>query len=802
MVSSRPEPAIEPAEVSTKPTDPIPAIAVDEPVPVKPIEVDVPIPEPSTSSAVAQLIDLQKFPRINAKGVLDQGPTYVYYFGESSVKGADAFYQSEFKTAGWVEIPGNIPASEQYFDRLYTKSGSYVRASVSEGSKAGDVGVSISSLGNVDVRLLPKMDDAVSVDSTPVNAGHQTTKGIVEVADTLGKKLVALGWQEYRAFFTPDIDVPHYRSITYRKNAIRISLGIYRDPKNPSEKTKVFYLAEHVIPFDIPTPDPTQLLRLDLSSSRAAFETEADNEALLALFESSSQKFDWKLKNAEQFAKGDAESLIVSTGPEVGIVARIVEEKGKRNLSMERIAMPDIKQTKVETKVDDIASVPPATKGDTRTAKSEVDGEIDKIQSEVMSTIEQEMKKALGSLKGGNALPVGDLAKLQATAADMMKKMNKEEASSDSRVEKSESNPFIVVDDTEPVETVDLKIKASVCVLKVGEETMTLNHALVFSKTEYGETTKVLMFSGNPLNEAKLKRMLANGESVSIHDINGQGNSPSLEFKITGKSVSLNASVKSWSLGTNSGDIKSTVRFLGGKAVGRVTLEKPIKMGDDLFSFEAQINQAVMQAEWKQAQSERGAVLTADSDYPYPIPENCTSKSIEGTKYLKQVEATVRSPITIVEAFYRTEFEKNGYKEKKSTALVKHQMVYGNTDGMVEVTLSGDSTSTTITLTVQNNAAAKADKMAATPGKGLILMGNLSQEVVEVSLSGKKFVLNAEQGAKDPKDSTRVELAPGSYKVEWKSKSGKTATESIELTENTTWGALYDAGFQTVLRLY
>jgi len=86
---------------------------------------------------------------------------------------------------------------------------------------------------------------------------------------------------------------------------------------------------------------------------------------------------------------------------DVGIVARIVEEKGKRNLSIERIAMPDIKQTKVETKEDDIASVPPATKGDTRTAKSEVDIEIDKIQSEVTSTIEREMQKALGSLKSG-----------------------------------------------------------------------------------------------------------------------------------------------------------------------------------------------------------------------------------------------------------------------------------------------------------------------------------------------------------------------------------------------------------------
>lgn len=180
VVPTNPEPVAERKEVSTEPVDPIPTIAVDEPALVKPIKMDAPAPEPSTSAATTRLIDLQKFPRIKAKGVLDQGPTYIYYFGEASVKSADAFYQSELKTAGWIENPSNIPASEQYFDRLYSKSGSYVRATVSEGSKAGEVGVSLSSLGNVDVRLLPKMDDAVPVDSTPVNAGHQSDKSGIQ----------------------------------------------------------------------------------------------------------------------------------------------------------------------------------------------------------------------------------------------------------------------------------------------------------------------------------------------------------------------------------------------------------------------------------------------------------------------------------------------------------------------------------------------------------------------------------------------------------------------------------------------
>ena len=49
---------------------------------------------------------------------------------------------------------------------------------------------------------------------------------------------------------------------------------------------------------------------------------------------------------------------------------------------------------------------------------------------------------------------------------------------------------------------------------------------------------------------------------------------------------------------------------------------------------------------------------------------------------------------------------------------------------------------------------------------------------------------------------TSVERQAIEDNTEWKSKRGKSATETLDLTENTTWGAIYDDGFQTVMRLY
>ena len=109
------------------------------------------------------------------------------------------------------------------------------------------------------------------------------------------------------------------------------------------------------------------------------------------------------------------------------------------------------------------------------------------------------------------------------------------------------------------------------------------------------------MFSNKPLNEDKLKRMLASGKSVSIYDIGGFDSGPTIEMKISDNSVMINASVAGGSMSTNSSDITSTVRFRDGKVVGRVVLDKPMKMFDDTFAFQAQMNQPVLKSTgWQQ----------------------------------------------------------------------------------------------------------------------------------------------------------------------------------------------------------
>ena len=198
----------------------------------------------------------------------------------------------------------------------------------------------------------------------------------------------------------------------------------------------------------------------------------------------------------------------------------------------------------------------------------------------------------------------------------------------------------------------------------------------------------------------------------------------------------------------------------------------------------------------------QAAELTADSEYDFPLPENCGSKSIEGTKYFKQIEASVEAPLKSVDAFYRKELAARGYKETKVANAAPNSMTFANVIGSIEVRLAENAGTTTIAMKVQNGAAAKADKMIASPGKALALMGNLSSEPVEVSIGGKAIQLAVGAGANDPKDAMRLELAPGKYQVVWKTKSGKTAKEELEVTANTTWGIIFDLDFQSVMRMY
>ncbi len=250
------KPAGQASDVAAKPTAGDNALASNA-KPAAEVAAEIKSAAPTTALEAIKAIDLLALPRIKEKRMMESGPTYVYYSAEGTLASADAFYQAELGSKGWKELPAFSPATESYADRSFEKNGFVVRVSLSVGSSQGELGVMLANLGNVDVRKLPKMADADTgnIPSSPVNATHKTEKSIPEVADTLGKELLSQGWQPYADFHETPMDVPHYRSLRFRKEAVRINLGIVRNPQNPADKTTVFYHAEFVTPFDIPTSD-------------------------------------------------------------------------------------------------------------------------------------------------------------------------------------------------------------------------------------------------------------------------------------------------------------------------------------------------------------------------------------------------------------------------------------------------------------------------------------------------------------------------------------------------------------------
>ncbi|MEQ1827139.1 MAG: hypothetical protein ABL921_14385 [Pirellula sp.] len=760
--------------------------------------------EPATASKTLAVIDLMELPRINVKSFWNDDPTNVYYSCESSLAAVDAFYKAEFESRGWSQVPSQITPTDQYIDRNFSKDGFVVRFGASIGSTRGEIALTLSNLGNIDVRQLPVMDDAEPTPSTAVSAGHKTARSIPDVAETLGKKMLDLGWQAYTEFYAPPTDVPHYRSLTFRKNAIRVNLGIVLDPRNPSEKTTVFYHAEYVIPIDIPTPDSRQTLRLDLSSSRAAFTTTASRAEMISLLAKASEQFQWTLKNAEEFEAGDAHGVLIATGPKSALMARLVETEGTMSMSFEKAAFKN-ETTEIETSKVAITETEPSP-SQSRSTKNEIDTTVESIQSEVSKTINDELKKALGSLQGlgtARSNPLGgvDLAELQAKANALTKSFAEKDVD-ESPSNSTTVNPYDVPEDTEAFDAADLKIASSKCVLKHGKKTYQLNHVAAYVMMEYGQSTKCIAFAEKPLNTDKLKRMLLKGESVHAFDIRGELFTPILDIRVSGNNVSINAVVESSSIGTNASELKSTVRYRDGKLVGRVFTDKPMKLGDEDLEFHAELNQPIIQVDWASRTNPENLALVADSSKDYPVPENCTSNSMEGTKYLKNVEAVVEAPLSKVEVFYAAEFNRRGWKERPQNPGQKTRKF---SDGKVEieVELTPQSESTNIRLVVRDGVAAKADGMIPPAGKGMALLGNLSDDTIEVSVAGKIYTLNPGSGATNPKDAMRITLEPGTCKIQFKSKkSGKSVTTDANIAAGTTWGVLYDSDFQDVMRFF
>ncbi len=552
--------------------------------------------EPSTATAALAVMNLDSFPKLNVKQQFDSNPSSVYYSSEGTITSADKSLMSELKTAGWQEAKHLVSSTDQYVDRLLSKNGYYLRLTISTGSTAGELAINMIQLGNFDMRLLPKTKDAEPQESTAVMAGHYSKLTIPEAYDDLSKRMMDEGWQVVQDFNAPMADVPHYRSIRFRKNAICVNLGLVKDPTKP-DRLNIFYHAEAVMPIDIPMIDHRQPLKYDAMQVRASIPWTGDRTKLVELLSQRATDYGWKLVNADDYTQEKTSVLYISVGSPIGIATRYVESGGKYSISMERVKLPTKKEpSSTVAPADQVAAnADPAPNPAAQKMKAEIEAQFEQTENAINKAVNDELAKALGSLSGGSNKP--DMKALQAQAAQLQAQFGgqdeKPEAPSAAKAKKP-INGLDVPDDQEPISQEDQAISATEAKVKLGNREVVLKHVAAYARIEDDQPTKILLFSSGPMVTAKLDKLCFSGQDFSIYSgFDGPPADVVLELRIAGNQVNMNFAADGNSLSTNTSDLKSTVRLHNGKLQGRVKLDKPMELRKQSFDLDVKVKESV-----------------------------------------------------------------------------------------------------------------------------------------------------------------------------------------------------------------
>lgn len=557
----------------------------------------------TTAKAALAILNLSKLPRLNEQMLLQVGPTYLSYSGQGTVADADSYIKKSLAELDWKEVPSLSPPTDQFVDRTFEKSGYYLRANVSQNGSPSEFGITLSNLGNIDVRTLPRLADADTADipSTPVNFTYKTNNSLPDAQAAIHEQMLAAGWQTWEEPQETPIDVPHFRNVHYRKEACRINVGLFKNPQNPNDKTSVFYHAEYVTPFDIPTTDVKQPIKLDLISNQVSFPVSPDRSELVKLLQSHSDAYGWSIKQAGDFESGKIHLLAIDSDGGTYLVARLLESGGKYRASIESYAVAPKAGTEGAEETTTVAETNLEDNQSESSSQSQEESLASEMADQIESSIQAELSKALGSV-GSPPANLADLeAKLNALRGsdqdeDEMDEDESDESSDDE--DQSQANPFDVAEDSVAPPEEITKIERALGKLKFGDKTYELTHAACYVVNYFRTPTKCLIFSSSPIDVEKLRQELQK-EGQPIH-----GSSVSedadvlLDIRISENDTTISAQINSNSLGTNTETIESNVFYFSGKLSGTVKTTEPFELGSEPLEFDVKLNQPVIQVDW------------------------------------------------------------------------------------------------------------------------------------------------------------------------------------------------------------
>ncbi len=244
-------------------------MANGETVGLKPLHAPLTIPEgqnqPSTAFELFAMMDLRTLPKPPDSIATAGEATMLQVDSGNSIEDTKAFYRYVFDERGWKEEPGNV-ATPDYLN--FTKNGFKVFVSISD-SGAGRRSIYMTSLGNVDLRTLPKAELAgfkVTYESDST-LHYEVATDLLTIETELLKKLSASGWIPYSRLNASHSEEIDQRQFEFIRNALTLRVSV--QPKVDDSSKYVVQYSGFLAPGHLPVPEDCDFIECDVVGSAA-----------------------------------------------------------------------------------------------------------------------------------------------------------------------------------------------------------------------------------------------------------------------------------------------------------------------------------------------------------------------------------------------------------------------------------------------------------------------------------------------------------------------------------------------------
>lgn len=326
--------------------------------------------------------------------------------------------------------------------------------------------------------------------------------------------------------------------------------------------------------------------------------------------------------------------------------------------------------------------------------------------------------------------------------------------------------------------------------LTLGNKNYKLANAVAYEMKRSDETVTAVILSEKPLNMNKLKAALGKKSIDEYFEfipqvkliIDSSDNVNSMSIWVDNTSISGNA------------DVDGDIVIEDGRARGIAKMTKPGEFFDKKYTFELSFDLEVLGRYESTPKTDLSpGALVADSYEGIPVPDDRQNISSVGSKFRKEINATVNAQLDAVVRFYRHELATGGWKENAQAAKVEPRsanLAFTGPAGSLAVHLKAEGDKTLVTLISRDAQAAKAAGVLPAPGKVRLVIGNDSDTATTITINKQDYNVAAGVGVKDPKTGLNWELPPGKYTVAVKLVGGDTQSEDLTIGADETWGVI------------